>query len=138
VTPRERLAQALRDEFTLTEPAQLDPFAAGVAAALSRRGITSVPGANPPAKPWNRTVIDTLLADKQAAEQAAARKAADQAAPPQAPTVSELVKRALMVQVAKITEPEDTGSGTPALNSSSLLDQARGRGNDGSINGSQW
>jgi hypothetical protein len=137
VTPRERLAQALRDEFTLTEPAQLDPFAAGVAAALNRRGITGpVPGANPPEKPWNRTVIDTLLADKQAAEQAAARKQAERDAPPPAPTVSELVKRALMVQVAKINQAEDTGSGTPALNSSALLKRAGGQ--NGTINGAGW
>ena len=136
MTQRDRLVEALRNEFA-SEPAPLDPFAAGVAAALTRRGITgSVPGANPPKKPWNRVVIETLLADKQAAEQAAARKQAERDAPPPAPTVSELVKRALMVQVAKINEAEDTGSGTPALNSSALLDQARGRGNDGS--GGRW
>ncbi len=134
--PRERLAQALRDEFTLTEPAQLDPFAAGVAAALTRRGITSVPGASPPEKPWNRVVIDTLTADRQAAEQAEARKQAQRDAPPPAPTVSELVKRALMVQVAKINEAEDTGSGTPALNSQALLKQAGGQ--SGSVNGAGW
>jgi hypothetical protein len=137
LTPRERLAQALRDEFTLTEPAQLDPFAAGVAAALNRRGITGpVPGASPPGKPWNRVVIDTLTADRQAAEQAEARKQAQRDAPPPAPTVSELVKRALMVQVAKINEAEDTGSGTPALNSQALLERAGGQ--NGSVNGAGW
>ncbi len=131
------MAQALRDEFTRTEPEPLDPFAAGVAAAIERRGIASVPGATPPpGKPWNRTVIDTLLADKKAAEEAAARKQAERDAPPPAPTVAELVKRALKVQVAEITETEDTGSGTPALNSSALLKQAGGQ--NGSINGAGW
>jgi len=137
VSQRDRLTQALRDEFARTGEEPLDPFSAGVAAALNRRGITGpVEGANPPGKSWNRTVIDTLLADKQAAEAAAARKAAARDAPPAPISVADQVRRALKVQVAKINEPEDTGSGTPALNSSALLDLARGRGNDGS--GGRW
>ena len=137
MTQRDRLTQALKDEFARSGPEPLDPFAAGVAAALERRGITGpVPGANPPEKPWRRTVIDTLMADRQAVEEAAARKQAERDAPPPAPTVSELVKGALMVQVAKINEAEDTGSGTPALNSEALLKSAGGQ--NGTINGSQW
>jgi len=131
------LAQALRDEFARTEPEPLDSFAAGVAAAIERRGIASVPGATPPPeKPWSRQALDVLLFDKKAAEDAAARKQAERDAPPPAPTVSELVKRALMVQVAKINEAEDTGSGTPALNSSALLKRAGGQ--NGTINGAGW
>jgi hypothetical protein len=137
---RDRLVQALRDEFARNETEQLDPFAAGVAAALERRGITGpVPGANPPGKPWNRTVIDTLLADKQAAEEAAARKAAEQAAPPPAPTVAAMVKQALQIEVERLNQPveEPDNSDIPhlALNSAELLRRMQGPGNAGSVNG---
>lgn len=122
------MVEALRDEFARTGEEPLDPFAAGVAAALERRGVTGpVPGANPPEKPWSRQALDVLLFDKQAAEEAAARKAAARDAPPAPISIADQVRRALKVQVAKIAEAEDTGSGAPALNSEALLKQAAGQ-----------
>ena len=141
MTQREKLTEALRNEFANRETEPLDDFARGIAAAIQRRGITSVPGATRPEKPWRRHVIDTLLDDKAKTEQAQAQREAEQSAPPPAPTTAELVKRALQVEVEKLNAAEETGSdpsSTPALNSSALLSAALGHGNRGTINGTQW
>ena len=133
---RERLVQALRDEFSRTEPEPLDDFAAGVAAALQRRGITSVPGATRPEKPWRRQVLDTLLDDKAKTEQALAQREAKRSAPPPAPTTAAVVKQALAVEAEKLNRAEAEGSDpgpVPALNSAQLLRQALG-GQHGTVN----
>ena len=133
---RERLVQALRDEFSRTEPEPLDDFAAGVAAVLQRRGITSVPGATPPpGKPWRRQVLDTLLDDKAKTEQALAQREAKRSAPPPAPTTAAVVKQALAVEAEKLNRAEAEGSDpgpVPALNSAQLLRQAAGQ--NGTVN----
>jgi hypothetical protein len=137
MTQRDRLTQALRDEFSRTEPEPLDDFAAGVAAALQRRGITSVPGATRPEKPLYRQRLDGLLEDKRLTEEALARKEAEKSAPPPAPSTAELVKRALQIEVEKLNHAEESEpdpGGVPALNSSALLRAALG--GNGTVN--QW
>jgi hypothetical protein len=137
MTQRDRLTQALRDEFAArSEPEPLDDFAAGVAAALQRRGITSVPGATPPpGKPWRRQVLDTLLDDKAKTEQALAQREAVKSAPPPPATTAELVKQALKIEVEKKVEESGGDHGVPALNSAALLRSALG-GQRGS--GGRW
>jgi len=136
MTQRDRLTQALRDEFSRTEPEPLDDFAAGVAAALERRGVTSsVPGATRPEKPWSRQVLDTLLDDKAKTEQALAQREAEKSAPPPAPSTAAVVKQALAVEVEKLNRAEAEGSDpgpVPALNSAQLLRLAGGQ--HGSVN----
>jgi hypothetical protein len=130
VTQREKLTEALRNEFARTEPEPLDDFAAGVAAALQRRGITSVPGATRPEKPWSRQVLDTLLDDKAKTEQALAQREAEKSAPPPPASTAELVKQALKIEVEKLNRAEAEGSDpgpVPALNSAQLLRLAAGQ-----------
>jgi hypothetical protein len=130
MTQRDRLTQALRDEFSRTEPEPLDDFAAGVAVALQRRGITSVPGTTRPEKPWSRHALDTLLDDKAKTEQALAQREAEKSAPPPPATTAELVKQALAIEVEKLNraEAEESDPGpVPALNSAQLLRQAAGQ-----------
>lgn len=105
---RKKLTDAVRNEFALVEPQPLEPFEAGVAAAIEKRGIAKVPGAHRREKPWSKHVIDVLKADKAAAEQAEARKAAEQSAPPPAPTTAALVRQALEAEIQKLdTQPAD-------------------------------
>jgi hypothetical protein len=133
---REKLVQALQEEFSRTEPEPLDDFARGIAAALQRRGITAVPGAHRPEKPYRRQLLDGLLEDKRLTEQALAQREAEKSAPPPPATTAELVKQALKVEVEKLNRAEAEGSDpgpVPALNSAQLLRLA---GQQGSVN--QW
>lgn len=132
---RDRLTQALRDEFSRTEPEPLDDFAAGVAAALQRRGVTSsIPGATRPEKPWSRQVLDVLLDDKAKTEQALAQREAEKSVPPPPASTAELVKQALKIEVEKKAKEESgTDHGVPALNSAALLGSALG-GQHGTVN----
>ena len=131
---RGRLAEALRREFSRTEPPALDALSTGIARAIEARGITTIPGANRPAKP--RRALDVLLEDKRLTEEAQARRQAERDAPPPPATTVELIKRALRVEIEKLDAAEADGSDpapTPALNSAALL-RALG-GENGTING---
>ena len=132
---RERLAEALRREFSRTEPPALDALSTGIARAIEARGIGTVPGANRPGKRWSRHAIDTLLDDKARTEEAQARREAERDAPPPPATTVELIKLALRVEVDNTAEESGADPApTPALNSAALLRAALG-GENGTING---